>query len=203
MGTLNENLVELRANFANVSRRFLLKLPRFIPNLNKLVIEQNFIVNLDVLKMFRKLEHVEVKVSWERYTYHSNPSLNRRGISSNVKILNIARAGWPLTPANSMKLVADFPNLESLSVARPVGLTDESVEILLKELKHLKQFHVYRNENILSERTVISLKNYGQKLEEFHIWNIKCQLDFCNSELENFTNLLMQEKDQGIWIGKV
>lgn len=189
---VNENLRELEADFYNTTIDFVLELPRFLPNLKKLSIKRGFNHKLDLLKIFPKLECVEAEDEWDLYDFF--PSLSEehsQQFASNLKLLKIGRI-WPLTKENARELSMSFPKLEHLSFEQPRGLTDDSVEILLKEFKHLKCLHILRNDrNQLTEKTVSNIKNFGQHLEQFHIWSITTVPEFVRKELIAFGELLL------------
>ncbi len=138
------NLNVLKGLALNINKN-LEKLPNFIPNLKTLEICENFEHNLDTLKRLKNLERVDIYVDWRIYSYHSGPTLNKtisRRCRSKIKVLSLLNPGWPLTPKNARKIVTDFPKLESLQILDPTAATDESLEIILKGLKHLKTLNI-------------------------------------------------------------
>jgi hypothetical protein len=189
---VNENLQELEANFDKVSRNFIQKLANFIPNLKKLVIKGKFQQNLDVLKLFPKLEHVEVTVQ----QYHENPSLFKREskvLRSNLKRLIILPCSqlnkeMSMKPENVKQLVNNFRNLEVLKMFSK-NLTDKSVRILLTKLKQLRILHLDNFGSDLSRKVIQFVAEYGKNLDEFFMNNISCDRKFAEKELMDFKGL--------------
>jgi hypothetical protein len=146
---VNENLLELEANFDEVNEDFMLHLPHYIPNIKKLIINRWPHEHIDSLKHFNELEFLKVS-NIKEYSdgcgrrYRKLPGNGRFVLFGPDKTLHFSMLNhfevnmenFSLSAVVAKKIVKKMSNLQYFNLTAH-EMTHNAREILLDGLKHL------------------------------------------------------------------